>query len=250
MKKITCFLVFTIALLFSTNGFSQDVIYLKSGEKIEAKILEVELEQLKYKKSSNLEGPTYSIAKSEVHMILYENGESEIFKTEKVSNAAVNNPKIITKTKTTEFKRSRINVEYIGLADYGPKTVSFERLNKSGVMGLELPLNIHFEKLDVVGFSTGANLKFYPAGKGQWFFVGPSVNFGMFEFYYRDYYYGGSYSDTIFSLALGSKIGAQFPISKMFGLSISGNSHYVLPLEGSADGDFAYSINIGANFSF
>jgi hypothetical protein len=89
MKKITYFFSVVIVLLITTNLNAQDKLFLKSGENIEAKILEVNLDEVEYKKFANLEGPTYTIVKSEIHMVIYENGESEIFKI-KLSNDEIN----------------------------------------------------------------------------------------------------------------------------------------------------------------
>ncbi len=74
-------LVFITILTFNFAQ-GQDKVFLKSGENIEAKILEINLDDVKYKKYSNLEGPTFTIIKSDIHMVIYENGESEIFKNE------------------------------------------------------------------------------------------------------------------------------------------------------------------------
>ena len=61
MKKILLY-----SLLFiSTAGFSQDVITLTDGRTVNAKILELTTDQVKYKKTDNLEGPTYTVKISE-----------------------------------------------------------------------------------------------------------------------------------------------------------------------------------------
>jgi hypothetical protein len=69
-----------IAILTSNIAFSQGKIFLKSGENIKAKILEIHLDEVQYKKFTNLEGPTFTIIKNDIHMVIYKNGESEIFK--------------------------------------------------------------------------------------------------------------------------------------------------------------------------
>ena len=57
-------------------------IIKRSGDIIEAKIIEVGVSEIKYKKCSNLEGPTYSILKSAVFMIKYKNGDKDVFHEE------------------------------------------------------------------------------------------------------------------------------------------------------------------------
>lgn len=71
-----------IFLLCSTNVFAQDVIVKKDGSTILSKVIEIGSIEVKYKKHSNLEGPTYSILKSEIQTINYENGEKEKYNVE------------------------------------------------------------------------------------------------------------------------------------------------------------------------
>jgi hypothetical protein len=64
----------------ATALFAQDVITLKSGDEIKAKVQEIGTDNVKYKKYENLDGPVYTLMKSEIFMIKYENGEKDIFK--------------------------------------------------------------------------------------------------------------------------------------------------------------------------
>lgn len=57
-------------------------IIKRNGDIIEAQILEVGVSEIKYKKCSNLEGPTYSILKSTVFMLKYKNGDKDVFNEE------------------------------------------------------------------------------------------------------------------------------------------------------------------------
>lgn len=70
MKK----LIFVLALVLSQKIFCQDSIYKKNGEIIASKILEINSTQVKFKKSNNLGGPSYSELKSELVYIKFENG--------------------------------------------------------------------------------------------------------------------------------------------------------------------------------
>jgi hypothetical protein len=66
----------------------------KSGEDIQAKVLEVTTSEIKYKKFDNQNGPTYTILKSDVVMVRYKNGTKDIF-TDVNKNEAVFAPSII-----------------------------------------------------------------------------------------------------------------------------------------------------------
>ena len=55
---------------------------MRSGENILVKVIEVGATEVKYKKQDNLNGPLFSILKSDLLMIKYENGTSEKFSKE------------------------------------------------------------------------------------------------------------------------------------------------------------------------
>jgi len=54
-----------------------DKIHNKDGTIVQAKVLEILPNEIKYKKASNPDGPTYTILKSDVTKIVYANGEEE-----------------------------------------------------------------------------------------------------------------------------------------------------------------------------
>ncbi len=66
-------------ILCSANVIAQDVIVKKDGSTIASKVLEINQNEIKYKKFNNQNGPTYSISKSEILSINYENGEKDMF---------------------------------------------------------------------------------------------------------------------------------------------------------------------------
>ena len=68
-----------LMLLVSMVVAAQDVIVKKDGSTILSKVVEVSDTQVKYKKFSNLEGPTYIVSISELTSINYQNGEKENF---------------------------------------------------------------------------------------------------------------------------------------------------------------------------
>jgi hypothetical protein len=58
--------------------YAQDLIVLRDGNIIEAKVTEISPSEIKYKRSSNLNGPTIVILKDDVLSIRYENRSVEI----------------------------------------------------------------------------------------------------------------------------------------------------------------------------
>ena len=69
----------TAAIMCSLVANAQDVIVKNDGTTITSKVLEITGTEIKYKKYSNLKGPTYTINKTDVNYINYENGERENF---------------------------------------------------------------------------------------------------------------------------------------------------------------------------
>lgn len=67
----------SLIVFFAVNAYAQDIIVKKDGTTIMSKVLEIGTSEIKYKKFSNQEGPTYTIANSDVIAINYENGEKE-----------------------------------------------------------------------------------------------------------------------------------------------------------------------------
>lgn len=85
MDKILILLVGLVSILFSFTSRGQDVIVMRNGDEVNAKVTEVGQTEIKYVKYDNLTGPTYSVKKSEVFMIRYANGSKDVFKEEKVA---------------------------------------------------------------------------------------------------------------------------------------------------------------------
>ena len=79
----TKFFMLLVAMLLSASVFAQDVIVKNDGSTIMSIVLEVGTSEIKYKKFSNQDGPTYTISRSEVMSINYKNGEKEDFTKKK-----------------------------------------------------------------------------------------------------------------------------------------------------------------------
>jgi hypothetical protein len=78
---------------------SQDVILLKNGGELKAKVLEVLPDMVKYKKWDNQEGPSYSESKANIVMIKYQNGTKDVFNGENIGSGAS------SPTQSAELKR-------------------------------------------------------------------------------------------------------------------------------------------------
>ncbi|MBK7138674.1 MAG: hypothetical protein IPH74_06490 [Bacteroidetes bacterium] len=133
MKKILTILF--LAIQFYT--FGQDKIILNNKKVIDGKILEVGLNEIKYKPSDNLEGPEYSIAKKEVQLILFSNGKEEIIKNTKNRKEFLDSSFIKYRNSITTDLFSPI---------YNDFSLAYERRLTNKNIGLKIPLFISVNK--------------------------------------------------------------------------------------------------------
>jgi len=80
MIRTVFFLI--LFILTGAGSFAQDVITKKNGEDIQAKVLEVSKDEVRYRKFDNPDGPVFILPVSDLIMIRYENGTKDLFNTE------------------------------------------------------------------------------------------------------------------------------------------------------------------------
>jgi hypothetical protein len=76
MKRI---FILSIILCAAIQVWAQDVITLNSGDEIEALVQKIGETEVAYKKWDFQDGPTFTIRKSEIFRIRYQNGTKEVF---------------------------------------------------------------------------------------------------------------------------------------------------------------------------
>lgn len=76
MKTIFWIFSFVIAFL---PALAQDQLFKRDNSKLEVKVLEITPTEVKYKLFSYQDGPTIVVAKSDVALIIYQNGQHEVF---------------------------------------------------------------------------------------------------------------------------------------------------------------------------
>lgn len=102
-----------ISLLFVAGiAMAQDVIVKKDGSTIPSKVEEINNTDIKYKKWGNLDGPLYSISRTEVVVINYQNGEIEVIQSNTNQSSDVNS--IIGINRKSEMERSGRDLEIDG----------------------------------------------------------------------------------------------------------------------------------------
>lgn len=146
-NKKTLFII--IGLLFHISQvFSQDVITKKTGEDINSKVIEIGINEVRYKKFENIEGPTYSMLKSDILMIRYENGTKEIFNKSlpiKESTDTVITEKLMSKIYSMKGFAASINP--LGFLQFGPM------INLEYGITDDFVLNVHW-RFPALGYLT------------------------------------------------------------------------------------------------
>lgn len=154
MKRV---LILTAILFTTINIFAQDIITKRNGEEIKAKVLTINNKEINYIKWSNQNGPTYTILKSDVFMIKYENGEREIF------DVPITKPeqKIQINSNFTQQQMTQNNIDFLKREDLLKRS----RLYKGWGWGLSAVI--------FIGGTVGGIL----AGIGDWS-TGASIGYG------------------------------------------------------------------------
>ena len=107
MKTKFLFLLISLSCLIN-NLRSQDILVYKNGDEVQAKVIEVFDDNIKYKKWGNLDGPSYTAIKKDVLMIKYQNGSKDVFNNQpaQINNqpAQTNSNNAVTQKKSEQGK--------------------------------------------------------------------------------------------------------------------------------------------------
>lgn len=178
MKKIITLLCTIFCVL---SVFAQDIIITKDSKRIEAKILEVSSTEVKYKKQTNIDGPTFIELLSNISAIMYSNGEVESFNVEikkeeklEVENlSSANYLPHITKIGQNSFKTS--NNEFMSSEEFKSYLekncleaynvwVNGEILRKTGWACLGVGLTLDLMSIIIAYTSYNAYASYYIGG--------------------------------------------------------------------------------------
>lgn len=146
MKRV----IFLLGCISAFNAYAQDVIVCQDGEEIESKVLKISQTEVEYKKWTNQDGPSYTLDKSKVFMIKYQNGEKDVFKEEPVQQttttasqtgaqgeSAPNEPVLATPAANNAELIAEYNNETHEYADkYFEKTSKKKAMSAIGTLGV------------------------------------------------------------------------------------------------------------------
>jgi len=166
--------------------FGQDVIHLSTGETIEAKISEVGVTEVAFKKHSNPTGPIYRIEKKKISKIVYQNGEEDVFGK-------------ITRNQEG-IKDNAISFNYAALITNRIE-LSYQRFFKEDKFGLKIPIGIGYQNyqgnsygywLGYPRYTSGIDLNYYPMGQRKvTYYTGISMKIALHK--WTAHYYSGAY---------------------------------------------------------
>ena len=77
MKRLIITLICMLSVVMSLSA--QDLIVKMDNTNIEAKVTEISAEQIRYKKWTNVDGPTYVLPVIDINYIQFVNGSKEVF---------------------------------------------------------------------------------------------------------------------------------------------------------------------------
>lgn len=196
-------------IIFSLSSFSQDILYLQDGSKEEAKVLEINNQEITYKKTSNLEGPAYVIDRNKVVLITFANGEHELISPLIAEQEPAKQP--VERPFTKDFAKNIIAFHLFDVV-FGDFAFSYEHITPDGRVGLKIPVAFGFYGYHPENtpfnfnnlFYSGMGINFYPNGQGKVrYFVGPNLRVGVgrsadYYYYYDEYgnYYYDEYYET------------------------------------------------------
>lgn len=98
-------------------SFAQDQLFKKDNTKIEVKILEINQNEIKYKLFTYQDGPTISILKKDVALIIYQNGVHEVLNAPTEAAVPVNATPMIVYNSTPSTRINRDSIEKAAFDD-------------------------------------------------------------------------------------------------------------------------------------
>ena len=209
-------------LSFMFFGLSaQDIIVTKDSRKIEAKVTEVRLDDVRYKAFSHQDGPTYSLLKSNIASIVYQNGQVETFETS-ASSPSTPAPTAAAATRSagvaptpeirgphrknyyTGFYFNPLSIAVMNGASFGAElTFARKFIVEPYLRFPATSLYFVLEEVAESGLGFGLSAKYFTGGRKGGFYVGPNVECNLVE--YDDVY-----------LFLGVNLGHKFQFSSGF----------------------------------
>lgn len=215
MRKLI--LILSIAVFASASAAAQDTIVFRNTDTVLAKVTEVTPNSVSYKRWDNIDGPIYTINRTDIACINYQNGQKDVFNDIAQTDTAV--PALNTTAPARPFQKIRFQSYLYAGAVFMQESVgpTFDasvgaRLREYAYIGIETGFH-YLTVIDHGGdFSyipIGINLKGYiPVGKKIYPYIncslGAFIGLSDFDDLYGFYCQVGAGIDIKrFSLGIG-----------------------------------------------
>ena len=244
MKK---FLIFTVVFLLVGICFvsAQDLIILKDGSIIEAKVVEISPTEIRYKRFDHLDGPTIVMATDKILSVRYEDGRVETVNAAPLANEAVgaNTDRRSVQDGNSESSAMNPNETTFALAAaptgfflFGPSiTAEFTKGKLNTIIDLHFP-TIWLLATGYFGFDIGLGLNYFKPSRIGGFYLGGMVGYSVAE------YAGWWYNAFDVTLSIGYKFilssGAYFRTGAYIGVSLGQYAGFL----------FRPDLSVGYNF--
>lgn len=201
MKKLF-FILISLGLMINLKA--QDQLFKKDGSRLLVRVSEVTPDEVKYKPYSNLNGPVYVVDKSNIVLIIYENGTSEVinsttnFEVSRTYCPPVRPAYRMSRTDSSQYYKhsSSLAVNFFGFSNREIGLI-YQREFYKGNFNVVIPFSIGIGKpaltesvyysnetgstglkLDRKLFDIGFGLNYYPSLRLPVnYYIGPSVKY-------------------------------------------------------------------------
>jgi len=266
--------ILTLLILFCAAALNaQDVIYKKDNTKIEAKILEINQSEVRYKMFANPDGPLYIMYKSDVVKIVYPSGQVEIYNPEikKEEPQIVKDDYVATTSKpkdddsfNKDLTRNVVSVNLIQ-AMLGYASISYEWVERNGMFGIKIPVGYSFGDEYAISLPNlfydqqseyfgGLAFNIYPKRKKRVsYVVGPYLQVGQLSYEaYQSYTYKTYHDGMYYAFYINN--GMEVLLGRDLSFSFCGGPGIIRKITphdtGNNGFDFPVSLNGELNLSY
>jgi hypothetical protein len=184
---------------------AQDQLFKKDNSKLLVKILEVNSDEIKFKMYNNLNGPSYVETKANISLIIYENGNHEVVRSENYSatnsQSIYRSPEMSFSDSIKYFKHSNsISLNFLNFFNNEVGLLYQKDFFKSQ-FNIQIPLSFGLEKpsitqsvyfnnynnsayfnVDKKLFEVGFGINYYPSlSTNINYFIGPVFKYAQYQ---------------------------------------------------------------------
>ena len=217
------FYIFVVIFLVGISSVcAQDLIILRDGNVIEAKVMEISPSEIRYKRFDNQDGPIIILPIINVLSIRYENGVLDIFNSSSIVQQETRRPINNQPPMNPNELNVGINIEPSGFALYGPSfTLEFTKNHWNNQINLRFPSLGLLSDYDGFAFGIGYGLNYFWYNRIGGFYLGALIDLNKIPDFPD--HYGGCFEfnlavNTGFRFVLPS--GIYFNTGCYFGLFI------------------------------